>query len=988
MPAPGAIASVTATDLGGGRVSFAYSESSGAESYDLTRAKIVGSTETEFRSTNRRATFGRAITWSRLSAGTWRFCARGRNSDGTSTFRCHQITVAESAPSPTTGTPGNIVSVTATDLGNGSVRFDYSSSARATSYRLTGAGQTINRAANLGRSVTFNNVGAGSQTFCARGINASGEGRSRCHTITVTTSRAVTPASGDLSVNAPNSVFPGQNISLTASLSVDSGDVTSQITYGWSVTGPATVSPNRGSSTTLRVNSGATSGQSITLRATADTLVNDEMGIPQHIFETFSATISIVTVSLEVRPNPANVPVGGSVTLRAVKTGTPSVTYNWFIIASTARGVALSTAGSDLATISSDSAGSGGIVRVRLQGTVAGTGQVITVFSDVIVLAPDLPDPTIRVEADDPTMLTNNSTFIRAFTNVRGGLLASVKWSPATYLEGTERAAEKFTPRMAGGYTFTAVATWPDGASISGSVTISVTDSPVDPPTPTGAVSITGINDGDSVFVGQIFGLSADFQPAEGDPIPPVNYSWHVSGHATLSRGNSRDAQIEITESGTITITCTADSLVDTGDEAPDYVSGSAQITIISRPGISLDIAPARRVINIGGSIVLSPDITDNPGIVSYDWSITSFTATGATIDLSIDADNRRCAIHSADDGGPGIVTVRLIVTFVGSFSLQTVGNVAVLDDETEEPTLQVVADKDLLEVDEQTYLRAYANVRGGLIPTVSWVPTDFLDQSNIAAVLFRTRVVGPHTYTATALWDDGRSLSGSVTVTVSSAIDPTTLVPVVPVVPVTPITGLQPADVSIVVPTVLIPYPEGADITDQNLIVENPGLVVHRSPYTGDEVLLNRGTGRFIGQITIGITNDQLIAERIEGWISALVGQAGITRIPLHRETLSELSVGIASSVFEEDEINYVLSADTELTVGKYVKLGDRLLIVTRVKSARNVVCNPQVPVMGSALLEAATDIRVRLRAGRVDELQRTPDWYGPWVVDWTEVV
>ena len=190
--------------------------------------------------------------------------------------------------------------------------------------------------------------------------------------------------------------------------------------------------------------------------------------------------------------------------------------------------------------------------------------------------------------------------------------------------------------------------------------------------------------------------------------------------------------------------------------------------------------------------------------------------------------------------------------------------------------------------------------------------------------------------------------------------------------------------------PKVVVDFPQDANVVSQQINLDRPGVVAHKSPYTGHEILLDRGSGRFSGQLIIGETNDPSHAESIESWLLSLISQSGVGDIPLNRETVDDLESSVQTNTYERGELNITLSSEIgNLDAGKYIRVGNRLLIITKLLSKSKFTYNPQIPIPANTRVSQVTSIRIRLQnAEQIDNLIRNPDWYGPWTVNWVEAL
>ena len=188
----------------------------------------------------------------------------------------------------------------------------------------------------------------------------------------------------------------------------------------------------------------------------------------------------------------------------------------------------------------------------------------------------------------------------------------------------------------------------------------------------------------------------------------------------------------------------------------------------------------------------------------------------------------------------------------------------------------------------------------------------------------------------------------------------------------------------------ILVDLPTGIPITSLELSWENPGQITHRSPYTGDEIIINRGVGRLLGSVEIGATDDELLARRIEYWLGTLISQNAICELPLYRpHSLGYLNVLFSTNYIGGQlvmTLQFDISANT-LTKGSYIRVGNRTLLITDILSLDRIVCVPQVVMEPGAQITSPGTVRARRLISRSDNPSpRTPDWYGPWSFEWVE--
>ena len=194
----------------------------------------------------------------------------------------------------------------------------------------------------------------------------------------------------------------------------------------------------------------------------------------------------------------------------------------------------------------------------------------------------------------------------------------------------------------------------------------------------------------------------------------------------------------------------------------------------------------------------------------------------------------------------------------------------------------------------------------------------------------------------------------------------------------------------SILVPIAILQTIPEVNIVSQNIGWENPGRTIHRSIYTGEEIVVNRGIGRLHGSIQIGELSDEIDASKVEAWLAELVNRSTGCELPVQRTTPSSNFDGSVNSVeFDRGRIITTITGNIdELSVGHFIRSNHRTLIVTDIIASGRVVLVPSVPLPINATLLPTRTVRVRLRSQEGQYFTpREPDWYGPWNLNWVEI-
>ena len=182
------------------------------------------------------------------------------------------------------------------------------------------------------------------------------------------------------------------------------------------------------------------------------------------------------------------------------------------------------------------------------------------------------------------------------------------------------------------------------------------------------------------------------------------------------------------------------------------------------------------------------------------------------------------------------------------------------------------------------------------------------------------------------------------------------------------------------------IAFPSGAAVEALTLKPSWPGRISHAVPATDDEVIVDRGTPRWVGSVRIG----QLESGSAEG----LAVEALLAQLSQH-ENFTELPLGARASTFASTTISSVASGTITLAaipsgmeVNRFMRSGNRLFIITSlVSSTRQITVWPEHILAASATVEQAATIRVRL-AGAATDTDSGGGFTGPWTLPIREAI
>lgn len=183
-------------------------------------------------------------------------------------------------------------------------------------------------------------------------------------------------------------------------------------------------------------------------------------------------------------------------------------------------------------------------------------------------------------------------------------------------------------------------------------------------------------------------------------------------------------------------------------------------------------------------------------------------------------------------------------------------------------------------------------------------------------------------------------------------------------------------------------------------------------SPYTGGFEVVTRNYGRWMGVLIFGFLDfspeDQGVRRDIEAFVAELEGMVNTTDAPIHRPsggslgsnraiTFSAMSPGGA----ERGELVFssgsAMGAEA-LVRGDYIRMADRLYVlaadsVSLAGQAGGLMkVRPRVevvPAVGTPIVWK--DVTVRCRASSLktwENTEATPEFFGPWQMEWVEEV
>lgn len=192
-----------------------------------------------------------------------------------------------------------------------------------------------------------------------------------------------------------------------------------------------------------------------------------------------------------------------------------------------------------------------------------------------------------------------------------------------------------------------------------------------------------------------------------------------------------------------------------------------------------------------------------------------------------------------------------------------------------------------------------------------------------------------------------------------------------------------------------LIDFPSELLVTRSDLSLQHPGQVVLRSVYGAGTQVLGRGPGYWMGQLEIAETDHNTDSQRraMELFLTQLRGAENTFKVPLYRPSGGTLAKGTVLSVSSATNTSGVVEvtvtgAASGLVKGDYVSIGNRLFQLTSGLDAFKFEVEPPVTPSGGSILWEDVTCLARLKGERRRPSSWTPDFGGPWTLEWEEAV
>ncbi len=191
-----------------------------------------------------------------------------------------------------------------------------------------------------------------------------------------------------------------------------------------------------------------------------------------------------------------------------------------------------------------------------------------------------------------------------------------------------------------------------------------------------------------------------------------------------------------------------------------------------------------------------------------------------------------------------------------------------------------------------------------------------------------------------------------------------------------------------------LIAFPSSVLVTRSDLSLANPGQTVLRSIYGSGSQVLGRGPGYWTGRLEIAETDRVSDAARraMELFLTQLRGAENTFEVPIKRKSAGTLTAGKTLTVSAVSHASgavevTVTGAAEGLVAGDYARIGERMYqLATDHSSSKFTIEPPLAPEAGDDVTWEEVTCLARLVSDRTAISSLTPDFGGPWTIEWEE--
>jgi hypothetical protein len=533
-------------------------------------------------------------------------------------------TAASAIPNPTTTTTTNLSVLGQDDGGEGALSYTWTTTGTPPAAVTFSA-----NASNAAKNTTATFTKAGNYNLQATVTDGSGQTATSSVTVTVnqTLSIVVTPANATVALNGTRA--------FTALMRDQFGQLPTQPTFAWAVTGGGTIDQN-GTFT-----AGTTPGGPFVVSATANAVTGTAD-------VTVVNTAPTIVTAASATPNPT---VSTSTQLSVAATddaGEPSLTYTWATTGTPPAAVSFSSNGTNASKTTTANFIKNG--SYDFQVTVADSGGLTTTSAVTVVVN---QNPSISVTPANASVNLNGSQQFSAVMNDQFGPLANQPtFTWAATGGGTIDQTGKFSAGNVAGGPFNVTAT---SGTVVGTASITIVDA-----APTVAVAAAATPNPTTATQTILTVLGSD----DGGEAS-LQYTWLLIGTppagVTFSDNGTNSAKTSV---ATFSKSGSYDFRVTIQDTAGQTVVSTVTVAVNSTV-TSIAVTPANATISLNGTQRFTAIAVDQFGSAlatqpTFSWSVTSGTV-----------DNTGLVTAGNTIGGPFVVRASS-GTVSGTASFQT----------------------------------------------------------------------------------------------------------------------------------------------------------------------------------------------------------------------------------------------------------------------------------------------------------------------------
>ena len=190
------------------------------------------------------------------------------------------------------------------------------------------------------------------------------------------------------------------------------------------------------------------------------------------------------------------------------------------------------------------------------------------------------------------------------------------------------------------------------------------------------------------------------------------------------------------------------------------------------------------------------------------------------------------------------------------------------------------------------------------------------------------------------------------------------------------------------------VEFPENVRLTGFHVEPWNPGQVALTSPFTGTTQVLNRAPASWRGSVSFAAVDrqDEQAAGAIEAFFASLNGQENWCAIPFLRPTIKRPLTITSATHNSAGRIGHDFAAtplkSDGFEPGRWLQANGRAFIIQWVSKppVTQLRLEPQIILAEGVNLEPITTMRVQAQSGQGALTRRSPDFWGPWQLNWVE--